>query len=640
MSELLDSINGPEDLRALSPSQLKTLADEVRRLIVDVVAQNGGHLASNLGVVELTIALHYCFDFLTDRLIWDVGHQAYAHKILTGRRDAFSTLRQKGGLSGFADKKESPYDAFSFGHTGTSVSAGLGLAMACEALEEDRRIVVVIGDGAISGGMAFEALNHAGEAGKNLLLILNDNRMSISPTVGALAGYLSKVRASTPYMRAKREVSDLLSHWRRAFEGVDNVYHRLSEGVQAALTPGGLFVELGFHYYGPVDGHDVGELTDTLEQMKNIEGPVLLHVLTEKGRGFQPASADPTGWHSSGKFQVQNGKVIAPDEVSDDSCEAQEPNLPGRTYSSVLGDVLVELGEEEPRLVAITAAMRDGTGLSAFAERYPDRFYDVGIGEQHGVGLAGGLAAGGLKPVVCIYSTFLQRAFDQLYHDVALQGHPVVFCVDRAGLVGSDGPTHHGLFDVAYFRCLPGFVVMAPADGAELGAMLRLALACGRPCAIRYPRESVPEDGSGGAGDLELGRAKVLRTGADGAIIAYGSLVRHALGAADVLAADGLSVTVLNGRFAKPLDVEAVTRVAREHPAVLVAEDHMVAGGFGAAVLEALAAQGVATQHVTLCGLPDDFVPHASREEQLAELKLDGAGLAQRLRALKSRSTA
>ena len=629
MTELLNSINGPEDVRALSVSQLKGLAAEVRRLIVDVVSRNGGHLSSNLGVVELTLALLHCYDLRQDKLIWDVGHQAYAHKILTGRRDAFATLRQKGGISGFADKKESPFDTFSFGHTGTSVSAGLGLACARGALGGEGKVVAVIGDGAIASGMPLEALNNAGEIARDMLVVLNDNEMSISPSVGAVASYLSKVRSSTPYMGLKREMVDLLSGWRGVLEGLDNMYGRISEGVQAALTPGGLFVELGFHYYGPVDGHDIDELINALEHMKRISGPVLLHVLTQKGRGFQPASADPAGFHSSGKFQVRNGKVVPPGQG-----DGEEPQQPPATYSAALGRAMLKLAEEEPRLVAITAAMCDGTGLGEFAKRYTDRFYDVGICEQHGVGFAGGLAAGGMLPVVCIYSTFIQRACDQVFHDVALQEAPVVFCIDRAGLVGNDGPTHHGLYDVAHFRCTPGMVLMAPADGAELEAMLRLAVASGMPCAIRYPREAVPETPCAGGGDLSIGRAAVLRNGGDCAIIAYGAAVTRALEAADQLEGEGRSVTVVNARFAKPLDCEAIFEVVRRHGAVLLAEDHAIAGGFGSAVLEALAGEGIAAGHVRLAGVPDRFVAHATREDQLAQLLLDGPGLAQRLRDL------
>ena len=638
MSKLLDSINSPQDLRPLSMSQLQRLAEETRELIVEVVSTQGGHLSSNLGVVELAIGLHYCFDFLKDRLIWDVGHQAYAHKILTGRRETFRSLRRKGGVSGFADRTESPYDTFSFGHTGTSISAGLGMARANEALaasrsEEDdaegrgRRIVVVIGDGAIASGMPFEALNHAGEVGRNLLIILNDNRMSISPTVGAVARYLSKVRASTPYQDVKRELLDMLSRWRPAREGFDSVFGRASEAIQAALTPGGLFVELGLRYYGPVDGHSLPELVDTLRHMQRIEGPVLLHVLTEKGRGFQPASADPTGFHSSGRFRVEEGEVIA---------GPQEPaGVVGQiAYSEGMGQALVELAAEDDRVVAITAAMPDGTGLTEFARRYPDRFYDVGICEQHAVGFAGGLAAEGLKPVVCIYSTFLQRAYDQLFHDVALQQAPVVFCVDRAGLVGSDGPSHHGHYDVLYFRCMPGFVVMAPADGQELRSMLRLAVRSGRPCAIRYPRDKMPAARISSPGEFGLGEADVLRRGQDGAVIAYGAAVQSALAAAEILGREGRAVTVVNARFAKPLNTDVIFRTVREHRAVLLAEDHALTGGFGAAVLEALAAEGISACHVRLAALPDRFVAHASREEQLADVRLDAPGLAERLRQL------
>jgi len=636
VSELLESIDGPGDLRCLSVPQLSRLAGEIRRRIIEVVSRNGGHLASNLGVVELTIALHWCFDFLRDRLIWDVGHQAYAHKILTGRRDTFASLRRKGGIGGFADKSESPYDCFSFGHTGTSLSAGLGLARAREALGKGGKVVVVIGDGALASGMPFEALNNAGEIGRDLLIILNDNKMSISPSVGGVARYLSKIRSSRPYVDVKKEVSRLLSRWRPALSAMNALYGRLSEGLQAALTPGGLFVELGLHYYGPVNGHDLQELIDALQHVRRIEGPVLLHVLTEKGHGFEPARSDPAGFHSSGRFELENGKVREPmgaagEEPVGDRRAATR--VTGATYSSAVGELLVRLAEEEPRLVAITAAMQDGTGLREFARRYPDRFYDVGICEQHAVGFAGGLAAGGLKPVVCVYSTFLQRAYDQIYHDVALQGAPVVFCVDRGGLVGSDGQTHHGLFDVSYFRCVPGFLVMAPADGEELASMLRLAVRSESPCAIRYPREELPPAAAGET-QLEVGRASVVRQGADGAIVAYGAMVRRALEAADILASEGRDVTVVNARFAKPLDAETIGRVVQEHRAVLVAEDHAAAGGVGSAVMEALASGGISAGHVRLAGVPDRPVAHATREEQLAELELDARGLAARLRRL------
>jgi len=623
MTTLLHSINEPADLRRLDRADLRQLAAEIRQLIVEVVSGTGGHLASNLGTVELTVALHRCFDFRRDRLIWDCGHQAYAHKILTGRRDLFHTLRQARGISGFADRSESPYDSFSFGHTGTSISAALGMACADRTLGTDRRIVAVIGDGAIASGMAFEALNHAGALGRDLLVVLNDNKMSISRTVGAVARYLSKIRSSTPYTDFKQEVQDLAAAVPPLGQRFEGLLARLREGVQSALTPGGLFVELGFHYYGPVDGHDVAELIETLERLKRIKGPILLHVLTEKGHGFDPASADPTRFHSSRRFELANGSLSG-DEAPD------EP-----TYSSVFGQALCELARRDPRIVAISAAMPDGTGLTEFAAQFPERFYDVGICEQHAVGLAAGLSAGGLRPVVAVYSTFLQRAYDQIFHDVALQAQPVVLCIDRAGLVGADGPTHHGLNDVAYCRVMPGFVVMAPKDGAELRRMLELALEGQAPAAIRYPREALPDAVAQDPPNFGLGEAEVVSEGPDGAIIAFGAMVRHALEAARVLEReDGLGVTVVNARFARPLDLRTILKVVQGHRAVLLAEEHSVAGGFGSAVLEALAERGVAAGHVRLGALPLEPVAHATREEQLARCRLDAKGLAERLRHL------
>ncbi len=621
MTRLLDSVNDPADLRRLDRGQLAKLAGEVRDLIIQVIAQNGGHLASNLGVVELTVALHYCFDFKQDRLVWDCGHQAYAHKILTGRRDRFATLRQEYGVSGFADRRESEYDTFTFGHTATSISAALGMASAAEALGADRRVVAVIGDGAIASGMAFEALNHAGDLGRNLLVVLNDNRMSISRTVGAVAHYLRKVRASQPFADVRREVQELVGMIPAVGERLDAFLDRLSAAIQTAITPGGVFVDLGFHYYGPVDGHSVRELVDALKDLKRVSGPVLLHVVTEKGHGFRPASENPTKFHSSKRFQVANGVV----------CSEEAP--PGRSYSTVFGEAMCDLAEEDARIVAITAAMPDGTGLTGFAERFPDRFYNVGICEQHAIGLANGLAAGGLRPVAAIYSTFLQRAVDQMFHDVALQGSPVVVCVDRAGLVGADGPTHHGLNDIALFRAMPGFVLMAPKDGPELRAMLRLALAADRPVVIRYPRETVSADPAGAEPPgLEIGRAEVCREGGDGVIVAYGAMVRRAMEAAGLLEQENdRQVAVINARFACPLDRELILSAVADHPAVLVAEDHCVAGGFGSAVLEALAEGGASASHVRLAGVPRDLIAHASRERQLALCGLDARGLADRM---------
>jgi len=628
MTELLDSITDPSDLRRLSTGQLEQLAREVRHLIIQVVSRNRGHLASNLGVVELTLALHKCFDFKHDRLVWDCGHQAYAHKIITGRREGFESLRQKDGVSGFADRRESPYDSFSFGHTGTSISSALGMACADHQLGVDRRVVAVIGDGAMASGMPFEALNHAGALGRDLLVVLNDNKMSISRSVGALAKYLSKIRSSAPYADVKQELQSLLNIVPLVGQKVDGLLARFGEGVQSFLTPGGVFVELGFHYYGPVDGHSLPELVGTLEDMKRIKGPVLLHVLTEKGHGFQPASDDPTRFHSSKRFEHENGTLQSVEESKGDS------------YSAVFGRALCKLAEEEPRIVAITAAMPDGTGLTKFADRFPDRFHDVGICEQHALGLANGMTAGGLRPVFAVYSTFLQRAYDQLFHDVALQDAPVVLCIDRAGLVGDDGPTHHGLNDVACCRVMPGVVVMAPKDGPELEHMLDLALKSDRPAAIRYPRELAPTADAAPAPDFQIGQAEVCAEGKDAAIIAYGSMVARAVEAADILQSDhGLSITVINARFASPLDLDTLVPAVTGHPAVLLAEEHNVAGGFGAAVLEALSERGAAAGQVRQAAVPREPVWHAPREDQLARCGLNGPGLARRVLALLGRES-
>jgi 1-deoxy-D-xylulose-5-phosphate synthase len=624
MSSLLESIDSPADIRELSVAEVRQLADEVRELIVEVISRNRGHLASNLGTVELTLALHYCFEFDKDRLVWDCGHQAYAHKIVTGRREDFRTLRQEGGVSGFADSKESAYDCFHFGHTATSISAALGMACADRIAGRDRRIVAVIGDGAMASGMAFEALNHAGGLGCNLLVVLNDNKMSISRSVGAIARYLSKVRSSTHYADLKQELQELLAAIPLVGHSFDGLVARVTEGFQTALTPGGLFLELGFQYFGPVNGHDVGGLIGTLQQLKRLEGPTLLHVLTEKGHGFKPASEDPKKYHSSRRFEFTNGSMYGEEQPT------------GTSYSKVFGTTLSEIARQNPRVVAITAAMPDGTGLGPFEEEFPERFYDVGICEQHALGLANGLAEGGLKPVFAVYSTFLQRAYDQLFHDVALQHQPAVICIDRAGLVGNDGPTHHGVNDIAYCRAMPGFVVMAPKNGAELAHMLRLALAADLPMAIRYPRESIPDESEEGeVPDFGIGQAEVCREGADGAIIAYGSMVQRAMAAAELLASeDGRQITVVNARFAAPLDLDTIRKVIGESPGVLIAEEHSIAGGFGSAVLEVLAGESIDLGRVRLAAIPLEFIPHAARSDQLAHLSLDGPGLANRLREL------
>ncbi len=624
MSSLLNRISEPADLRGMSIDQLDELAEEIRQLIIRVVSTNRGHLASNLGVVELTLALHYCYDFAVDRLVWDCGHQAYTHKIVTGRRREFETLRQREGISGFADWRESCYDAFHFGHTATSISAALGLACADATLGRERDVVAVIGDGAVASGMAFEALNHAGASGRDLLVVLNDNKMSISRSVGAIARYLSRLRTSKPYTEARQELQDLVAHLPLVAETFEGFVGKVADGIQTALTPGGLFVDLGFRYYGPVNGHSLPELVSTIRHMRMLRGPRLVHVLTEKGRGFEPARKDPTRWHSSKRFDLDGEQL---------SLESPAEGPP--SWSQVFGRAICERAESDERIVAITAAMPDGTGLTQFAERFPDRYYNVGICEQHAVGLASGLARGGLRPVFAVYSTFLQRAFDQIHHDAALQEAPIVFCVDRAGLVGSDGPTHHGLYDVGYCRAVPGLTVMAPRNAAELVHMLGLALSMDKPSLIRYPREDVPPRAGDDKCDFGVGEGELCREGADGAIIAFGATVPRALVAARILAEElGIEVAVVNARFAAPLDEDLLADVVRQHPAVIIAEDHCVAGGFGAAVLELLSRRGVCSEHVRLAGVPVEFVAHATRAQQFDMLGLDGPGLAGRLRTL------
>jgi 1-deoxy-D-xylulose-5-phosphate synthase len=624
MADLLDSINSPADLAPLADDEMAQLASEIRRRIIEVVSCNQGHLASNLGAVELTLALHAEFDFARDKLVWDCGHQTYTHKILTGRRDRFSTLRQEGGITGYADKNECPeWDSFSFGHTATSISTALGLACAREHGADDDWVVAVIGDGAMASGMAFEAMNHAGALDRRLLVVLNDNRMSISRSVGAFAQYFSKLRASTSYTGLRDEIRDLVGRLPVVGETIDSLADRLSGGIQAALTPGGLFVELGFGYYGPINGHRIGQLRDTIRHLKRMKGPVLLHLLTEKGRGFAPAVDDPTRFHSAGRF-----------EWEDDTVSSEEPSS-GTSYSSVFGAELCRQATADKRIVAITAAMPGGTGLLDFGEKFRDRLHDVGICEQHATGFAAGLCAGGLRPVFAVYSTFLQRAFDQMFHEVSLQRLPVVFCVDRAGLVGSDGPTHHGLLDIAMGRSLPGFVLMAPSCAADLRRMMQLALAGDSPAMIRYPRESVPDEDEPGAATFDMGQAGVLRRGPDGAIIAYGIAAIRASAAAAIMAeTDGLEITVVDARFARPLDTSVIFDVVRNSPAVLLAEDHCIAGGFGSEVLEQLVAAGMDTRHVRQVGVPREFILHAAREVQLSNCGLDAEGLAERLRGL------
>ncbi len=591
---LLARINGPEDLKKLKTSQLKLLAEEIRKLILEVVSQKGGHLAPNLGVVELTLALHYVFDTPKDKIIWDVGHQCYTHKIITGRREAFKTLRTFQGLAGFPKRAESPYDVLDTGHSSTSVSAGLGMAVARRLKGEGGKIVVVIGDGSITAGMAFEALNNAGYLKEDLLIILNDNEMSISPNVGALSSFVSKRMTGNLVRFIKKEMEKIVPK----FPGGDNLLHIFKKGedlLKMAVTPGALFTALNFEYIGPVDGHDLDTLIEILKNLKELKGPLLFHVLTKKGKGYPPAEADPETFHGIGPFNLETGRPI--------KTEGAPP-----TYTEVFGDTLIELAEIEPRLIAITAAMKSGTGLKGFAQKFPERFFDVGICEQHAVTFAAGLALEGFIPVCAIYSTFLQRAYDQIIHDVALNKAKVIFAIDRAGLVGEDGPTHHGAFDLSFLRAVPNLIICAPKDEKELRDLLFSALKYEGPCAIRYPR--------GAAIGVEMdktfeyippGKGELLKDGKDGVIFSIGSMCYPALKAGLELEKKGLSVAVINVRFLKPLDRELLREYAQRTSRVLVVEENSIYGGLGSALAELILEEGLEVKFAHL-GLPDQFI--------------------------------
>ena len=614
---ILEKIDSPKDLQQLDAEDLAVLAQEIREEIIDVVSKNPGHLSSNLGVVELTIALHCTFDFLNDKLVWDVGHQTYVHKLLTGRRKAFPTLRQYEGLSGFPDISESKYDPFTCGHSGHAISAALGIACADKINNVDRNIIAVVGDAAIGAGMSLEALNHAGHLKRNLIVILNDNKMAISGTVGAIAMHINKIRTTPLYADFKKEVRHVLQSLPIVGKRMEHTLGHITEALKREITPGQIFVDLGFDYFGPIDGHNIQTLTETLQNVRNVEGPVLLHVITEKGKGFEPASANPERYHSAGNFKMHNGKM------------KETPKDPKQvSYTKVFGKTIIELAEANKDIVAITAAMPDGTGLDAFGKEFPDRYFDVGICEQHAIGLANGLVAAGLKPVAAIYSTFLQRAFDQVFHDVCLQNNGILLSLDRAGIVGNDGPTHNGVFDIAYLRHLPGITLMAPKDGAELKAMLHKAIQLNTPAAIRYPRANIPEGSlDNGCNPVEIGKGEILREGRDGVIIAYGAMVYPSMECADMLAEKGIDVTVVNARFAKPLDEDLIMKVAGKNQIVITVEDHTEVGGFGSAILELLVEKGINTQNVRKMGIPDRFTEQGSRDIILKTLNLDAEGI-------------
>jgi 1-deoxy-D-xylulose-5-phosphate synthase len=618
---LLDTIDGPEDLKRLSRADLRRLCAEVREELIDVVSTTGGHLAPNLGVVELTAALHYVLESPRDKVIWDVGHQSYVHKLFTGRRERIGTLRQHHGLAGFQRRAESPHDPFGAGHAGTSISAALGMAVARDLDGGDERVVAVIGDGAMTAGMAFEALNHAGGLRRNLLVVLNDNEMSISKNVGAIASYLSRILTGDFYAWMREETEHILGHIPRVGPSMVRVARKAEEAVKGFITPGLVFEELGFFYVGPIDGHNLDHLIPTLENLGKLKGPALLHVITKKGKGYALAEDNPVKYHGTPSFDKTAGLS-----------SASSASLPA--YTKVFGDALVELAERDPRVVAVTAAMPTGTGTQVFGERFPDRFFDVGIAEQHAVTFAAGLATQGKRPVAAIYSTFLQRAYDQVIHDVAIQNLPVVFALDRAGVVGDDGPTHHGAFDLAYLRTVPNLMVMVPRGGQMLRNMLYTALRHPGPAAIRYPRGPLPAaEDLGGFEPIPAGVAETLKEGRDVAILALGSMVAPAMEAARRLAAERISVRVVDPRFVKPLDEDAVLAAARETGGIVTVEEHALMGGFGAAVLECLATHDIQVP-VRRLGLPDRFIEQAPQAFQRAEAGLDADGIAAAVRDL------
>jgi 1-deoxy-D-xylulose-5-phosphate synthase len=617
---LLEQVSSPADIRRLHRSQLPALADEVRDRLIDVISGLGGHFAPGLGVVDLTVALHYVFDTPTDRLVWDVGHQGYPHKILTGRNPRFPTIRQKDGLSGFLKRDESEYDTFGAGHAATSISAALGMATARDLKGESHKVVAVIGDGSLTSGMAYEALNNAGSSERDLIVILNDNEMSIAPNVGAINKYLTKIRSNPLYNRMREDLKSLIH---RLPEPMEQMAVRLDDSLKNMFVPGMLFEDLGVRYVGPVDGHDMDSLVDTLTNVRGMHGPRVVHVITQKGKGYPQAERDPVVWHGASPFDKISGEM------------ARKSGLPA--YTKVFGRGLVELGARVPEMTVITAAMPDGTGTGAFAEAYPDRFFDVGIAEGHAVTFAAGLAADGIRPVAAIYSTFLQRAYDSIIHDAAIQKLPVVFAMDRAGLVGNDGPTHMGLYDIPYLLAVPNVVVTAPRDGSEMLALLRLGLTHdGGPFTLRYPRDNVPAEVPplDEIPDLELGTWERLRTGTDAAILAVGTMVGPAVEAAEILASEGVDVSVLNCRFLKPMDDEMLDWALDRHGGVVTVEEGTVVNGFGAAVAARSAARaGGGPQMVTL-GVPDRLIEHASRADQLEEVGLTSAGIADAVRPL------
>ncbi len=621
MGKILDTIDFPKDLKNIDLQAMEKLAGELRKFVIETVSQTGGHLAPSLGVVELTLALHYVFDTPKDKLVWDVGHQAYVHKILTGRKDRFHTLRQYQGISGFPRIDESEYDCFGVGHASTAISAALGLAASRDLNKEDYKVVAIVGDGALTGGIAFEGLNNTGAAKRDLIVVLNDNRMSISPNVGALSKCFTQVITGYWYNKIKKDIWELTGKLPKGSSFVRDIVHRIEEGLKSMVVPGHIFEELGFRYFGPIDGHDLNVLIKIFTEIKKLNGPILVHCITKKGKGYKYAEEDATKFHGLGSFCPETGN-------------SQKKKNP--SYTEIFGKTLVQLAEKDPKIVGVTAAMADGTGLIHLAKRFPDRFFDVGIAEQHAVTFAAALALNGLKPVVAIYSTFLQRAFDQVIHDVALQKIPVVFALDRGGLVGEDGPTHHGNFDLSYLRLIPNLVLMAPMDENELRDMMWTAFQYkDGPIAFRYPRGAGP-----GVSlrktfeEIPIGKSHIVREGKDAAMLAVGDMVIPSVQIAKKLEERGISVRVVNGRFIKPLDKEMIQDIADRFPVMVTIENNTVIGGFGSGVAEILSEYKDKNIVFHRFGLPDRFITHGNRCDLINEIGMDEETLAQRIEDL------
>ncbi|PIP69870.1 MAG: 1-deoxy-D-xylulose-5-phosphate synthase [Nitrospirae bacterium CG_4_10_14_3_um_filter_44_29] len=630
----VENIKSPADVKSLSPAELKDLAEELREIIIERVSINGGHLASNLGTVELTLALHYVFNSPVDKIVWDVGHQSYTHKLITGRYEKFETIRKYKGISGFPKIDESVHDAFGTGHSSTSISAALGIIEARDLIKKFKiqnskfkipgKVLAVIGDGAMTSGLAFEGLNHAGQLKKDLIVVLNDNEMSISKNVGALAAYLNRILTGDLYQRFKKQTRAFLEGIPKLGTPVTKIAQKAEETLKGLFLPGILFEELGINYVGPIDGHDIKLLIETFGNIKNSTEPTLVHVITKKGKGYEFSEKNPCIFHGVGPFEIETGSSLS--------------DAAAVSYSAIFGRALTELAAEDERLIAISAAMREGTGLECFEKRFPDRFYDVGIAEPHAVTFAAGIAAQGLRPVVAIYSTFLQRGYDEIIHDVCLQKLPVVFAIDRAGIVGEDGPTHQGVFDISYLRHIPNLTVMAPKDDLELKAMLELALKHNGPSAIRYPRGKVSQ-GSGVRGqglEIDIGKAEILKEGFDLTLIAIGNVVYPALGAAERLEKEGIKASVINARFIKPLDKELILKMASKTKRIITIEENMIAGGFGSAVLEYLNSMDIPDIKIKILGIPDEFVEQGSQAILRKKYGIDEEGIYQACKAFFS----